>query len=275
MRYLVTMLDGFTKWAEAIPVGDITAQTVAQVVLEHWVSRYGIPEQIHSDQGAQFTGTLFSEVMEMLDIKKTVTPPYNPRSNKVERFHRVLGEIIRSDSTRPADSWAEKLPAALFAYRTTVSTVTGVTPFQALFGINGRVPLDVLFPTPAERLETWSEFIEQSRTKIRTMHQAMREKIGIGIGRAAERARREQRGEKYLEVGDHVYYFSPQIQRSGTGQVHRKFAILWTGPYVVQKKVSESLFVIYPLGNWAKRPREIMAVIDKLSKIKPELVGKI
>ena len=46
---MLTMMDGFTKWAEAIPVGEITARSVAKVVLEQWVARYGIPDQIHSD----------------------------------------------------------------------------------------------------------------------------------------------------------------------------------------------------------------------------------
>ena len=77
MKYIVTMLDGFTKWAEAIPVREISAVTVAQVVMDHWVSRYGIPEQIHSDQGAQFTGRIFSELMDLLDIKKTVKQFYS------------------------------------------------------------------------------------------------------------------------------------------------------------------------------------------------------
>ena len=248
---------------------------MAQTILDNWISRYGIPEQIHSDQGSQFTGHVFQELMELLDIKNTVTPPYNPRSNKVERFHRVLGEVIRSNSTRPVDDWVGKIPAALFAYRTTVSSVTGVTPFQALFGVNGRVPLDLLFPTPSEKQEEWSEFIQQVRTRMRHIHQEMREKIGLGIGRAAERSRRERKGEKYLEIGDHVYYFSPQVPKSPQGQTTRKFAILWTGPYVIQRKISDSLFVIYPIGEWAKRPREITAVIDKLSKIRPELVRQI
>ena len=52
VSYLLTMMDGFTKWAEAIPVGEITARSVAKVVLEQWVARYGIPDQIHSDQVA-------------------------------------------------------------------------------------------------------------------------------------------------------------------------------------------------------------------------------
>ena len=99
VSYLLTMMDGFTKWAEAIPVGEITARSVAKVVLEQWVARYGIPDQIHSDQGLQFTSELFRGLTGLLGITKTTTPAYNPRSNKVERLHRVLGNVLRSDQT--------------------------------------------------------------------------------------------------------------------------------------------------------------------------------
>ena len=54
-RYPPRMLGGFTKWAEAVPVSSFTAKALVRVVMEQWVARYGIPDQIHSDQGWQFT----------------------------------------------------------------------------------------------------------------------------------------------------------------------------------------------------------------------------
>ena len=52
VSYMVTMLDGFTMWAEAIPVASISAEAVAKVIMEQWVTRYGIPDQVHSDQSS-------------------------------------------------------------------------------------------------------------------------------------------------------------------------------------------------------------------------------
>ena len=118
------------------------------MVLEQRVARYGIPDQIHSDQGLQFTSELFRGLMGLLGITKTTTPAYNPRSNKVERLHRVLGNVLRSDQTGSVYQWVQKVPLAMFAYRTTVSNVTGVTPFKGVFGVDSRVPLDVIFPPP-------------------------------------------------------------------------------------------------------------------------------
>ena len=136
VSYLLTIMDGFTKWAEAITVGEITARSVAKVVLEQWVARYGIPDQIHLDQGLQFTSELFRGLMGLLGITKTMTPAYNPRPNKVECLHRVLGNVLRSDQTGSVYQWVQKVPLAMFAYRTTVSNVTGVTPFKGVFGVD-------------------------------------------------------------------------------------------------------------------------------------------
>ena len=159
VTHLLTMMDGFTKWAEAIPVNDISAQGVAEVVVDQWVSRYGIPDRIHSDQGSQFTSDLFLKMMQLLNITKTTTPAYNPRSNKVERLHRVLGDLLRSNQTGPPHQWVQKLPLALFAYRTTVSNVTGTTPFRALFGADSRIPLDVVFPGPPPEAVQWPAYV--------------------------------------------------------------------------------------------------------------------
>ena len=55
--YMITMMDRFCKWIEAVPVRSISAETCARVLVEHWISRYGAPEIIISDQGAQFVYT--------------------------------------------------------------------------------------------------------------------------------------------------------------------------------------------------------------------------
>jgi hypothetical protein len=119
--------------------------------------------------------------MDTLGIKNTTTPAYNPRSNKVERFHRVLGDILRSNSTGLASTWTQKLPLALFAYRTAVSNTTGVTPFRAVFGTNSRVPLDLIFPLPKEAAETWPEYVEKLRGRLAAIYREIVKTSTMGI----------------------------------------------------------------------------------------------
>ena len=89
--YLLVMADYFTRWAEAFPLQSVTAEAVAIAVVNGWVSRFGAPEQLHSDQGPQFESKLFAEMCRILGIHKTRTTPYHPEGDGlVERLNRTL-----------------------------------------------------------------------------------------------------------------------------------------------------------------------------------------
>ena len=72
-RYILVMCDLFTKWTEAYPLPDQEAQTVAKAFVDCFVSRFGTPLQLHSDQGTNFQSKLFHELCDLLHIKKTRT----------------------------------------------------------------------------------------------------------------------------------------------------------------------------------------------------------
>ena len=61
-KLILTMIDNFTGWAEAIPIADQSAATCACAVYAEWIARYGVLEQLHSDRGPQFESALFSEL---------------------------------------------------------------------------------------------------------------------------------------------------------------------------------------------------------------------
>jgi len=191
-------------------------------------------------------------MMRMLDIQVTHTPTYNPRSNKVERLHRVLGDILRSNQTGPAHQWVSKIPLALFAYRTTVSNVTGVTLYQAMFGVNSRVPIDVLFPMPVPATESWPRYVGELQQRLQATYDFMRKNQKAAVARVtAYQSGRVTRATK-VEVGDVVYYFSLRIMSTRDQHAGKKLTLLWTGPYGVKEKISDSLLVIRPIGEWAK-----------------------
>ena len=58
-RYILVCVDYFTRWPEAYALPDMTASTVAKAFVDGWISRFGVPDRIHSDQGPQFESTLF------------------------------------------------------------------------------------------------------------------------------------------------------------------------------------------------------------------------
>ena len=94
----------------------------------------GLPEEILSDQGSNFTSGLMKRVTELLQIHQLQTSPYHPQTDgMLERFHSTLKGMMRKTYKANKD-WDEYLPYVCFAFRDSVHTATGFTPFQLLFG---------------------------------------------------------------------------------------------------------------------------------------------
>ena len=147
-KYILSIIDSFTGWAEASPMPDQTADTVFKTFFREWVSRYGWPNRIHTDQGAQFESGLFKRMCDALHVHKTRTTPYRPQANgKVERFNRTMASLLRRlvlEAHSPQD-WEQYLPQAMMAYRTLVSETVGFTPYKMVFGKEMRLGVDPIF----------------------------------------------------------------------------------------------------------------------------------
>ena len=132
-RYLLVIMDYFTKWADAIPLRDQKATTIADAVIKV-CSSFGMPDILHSDQGRNFESTLFHQLLQAFGIHKTRTTAYHPQGDgMVERFNRSLLQLLRC-YVESEDDWERYLPLVLYAYRTAQHSSTGASPFQLMFG---------------------------------------------------------------------------------------------------------------------------------------------
>ena len=103
--YLLTCIDRYSRWSDAIPIHDITTETVAKALVHHWIARYA-PTTITTDRGRQFESALFQELLNLLGSKRTRTTAYHPAANGiVERFHRQLKASLKSQPD--PDRWYE------------------------------------------------------------------------------------------------------------------------------------------------------------------------
>ncbi len=169
--YVVTMIDRETHWPEAIPTSTITAEKVAEIVVRHWVARFGAPARITTDQGRQFESDLFHRLAERLGTHKIRTISYHPQANgRIERWHRTMRAAIRAYSS--AERWTEILPLILLGLRSAISVDTGVSPTQLTYGMELRLPGE-LFAEDG-KIEDATNFVVRLSTALKNFAQNSR-----------------------------------------------------------------------------------------------------
>ncbi|GFV58469.1 retrovirus-related Pol polyprotein from transposon 412 [Trichonephila clavipes] len=148
---ILVFKDYFTKWPAAYPIPDQEASSVAEVLVQHWIFRFEVSLQLHSDQERNFDSAVCKRLCEILAIDKTRRTSLYPQSDgMVERFSwTILNSLSLLVSSNQQD-WDKKLPFFLFAYWIAVHETIGYSPSQTLFGRDLRLPADLLFSRPPD-----------------------------------------------------------------------------------------------------------------------------
>ena len=141
--YLLTIVDRFTRWPTAIPIPDATAASCCRAFTHHWLPLFGVPDEITTDRGAQFTGSRWSEFLNHLGVAASTTTSYHPQANgMVERMHRQLKGALKARLSSPA--WVDELPWVLLGLRSAWREASGSSPAEAVFGTLLRLPGEFL-----------------------------------------------------------------------------------------------------------------------------------
>jgi hypothetical protein len=254
--HLLTVNCTFSKWLEAFPLKDEKATLVVEVLEREMFCCYGPPESIHSDNGCQFTSCLLKEVGAELGITLTTTPPYNPKSNPVERSHRDLGEALRALlKNEPADDWYKFLPQVLYAMHTRTCAVTKMTPYKLVFGRDPAQPLDLIFGRPPDRHDREPErYVLEMRKRLDAAQSWARTNIRKYIRRKEWRYNAER---KVFQAGLKVWLFTPVVDSS----TKRKLS---NYPWTVVKKLTDKLYRIAPHNEWQTWMRIQVVEINRL-----------
>ncbi|KAL6323628.1 hypothetical protein AAG906_039224 [Vitis piasezkii] len=133
-EFILVAIDYFTKWVEAASYARLTSARVASFIRSHIICRYGVPHELISDRGAHFRAEV-DTLLQEYSIRHHRSSAYRPQTNgAVEAANKNIKRILRKMVETSRD-WSEKLPFALWAYRTSFRTSTGATPYSLVYGM--------------------------------------------------------------------------------------------------------------------------------------------
>lgn len=137
-RYLLTMIDRFTRWPEAVPLEDVSAATVVKAFFFGWIARFGAPRLITTDQGSQFEAQLFDALAKLVGTQRYRTTAYHPEANGiVERWHRSFKVALMCHGNT---NWMDVLPVVLLGLRTCYKEELDSSVAELVYGTTLRVP---------------------------------------------------------------------------------------------------------------------------------------
>jgi IS30 family transposase len=142
-NYILVCTYFVTKWVEAKSLYQATEKSVVEFIYEDIFTHFGVPREIVTDQGAQFTSKLMKELIDKYGIKHCKSSPYHPQDNgQVESTNKVLEAILTKTIHLHHKDWADRLLEALWAYWTTWRNTTGHTPYELVFGKQILLPIE-------------------------------------------------------------------------------------------------------------------------------------
>ena len=246
--YILCVVCQATNWPEAVALPSMDAKHVAEALFTMF-TRVGFPEVLLSDNGAQFTGSLMKEVLQIMNTKHLRTSPYHPQANGlVERFNQTVVGMLRKVAYGNTDEWDTYLPAALYAYRTTPHASLGYSPYEMIYGSQPRGPLEILRrpwtkENPHQEEKTVHAYVKQLKARLECARKIAQSNLLKARRKQAKHFNRRAK-ERSLVPGDKVLLLLPAS--------YNKLQIMWKGPYVVTAQISPTNYSI-KVGNKEKR----------------------
>ena len=230
-KYILVVMDQFTKWVEAYPLPNQGAEITAHTLVHEFISKFGVPLELHSDQGRNFESELFTNVCQLLQVTKTRTTPYHPSSNgQVEGFNRTLLQMIRCYVDQCQRNWDKHLPLLTAAYRRTPHARTGFSPNRMMLGREVLWPEDLQLQTTTEQdiFPSETSYVDQLVDHLDRTHTVARQ--ALRKSQVHQKRDYDLRANfKQFTVGD-VVLVKDMTRSKGKSP---KLQGLWKGPFVV------------------------------------------
>ncbi|XP_071905959.1 uncharacterized protein [Coffea arabica] len=251
-RFILVAIEYFTKWVEAESFKHVTKKVVANFLRDHIICRFGVPETLITDNAKNLNNDMVDGLCEQFKIRHRNSAIYRPQMNgAVEAANKNLKKIIRKMTERHRD-WHEKLPYALMAYRTSIRTSTGATPYSLMYGMEAVLPAEVEIPSLRILMEAKLEeadWLKQRHEQLTSIDERRFNAICHGqcYQKRVARAYNKKVHRRAFEEGDKVLKRILSMQEEAKG----KFAPNWQGPFIVQKVLPGGTLILAEMDGRA------------------------
>ena len=255
--YILTYVDHFSKWAEAVPLRNKETTTVADALVDKMFTRVGMPFEILSDQGKEFDSGLMHELCERLGINKVRTSAYKPSTNgATERFHRTLNSMMGRVVNENQRDWCSRLPFIMAAYRSAQHESTGYSPNFIVYGQELVAPIDLVLGRPDDaEYHSMDQFVEQKLEALERAHVLVRNSLSVASTRSKRYYDLAVKNRNF-NPGNWVWVYSPRRYVGRSPKWQRNYS----GPFLVTRKLSPVLYVVQK----SRRAKEHIVHGDKL-----------
>lgn len=235
---LLTIMCKSTRYPAAFPLRSIKAKLVLKA-LTTFMTTFGIPKVIQTDQGSNFMSRTFAYVMKQLHVKHNISSAYHPESQgALERFHQTLKSMLRSYCTELSQDWEEGLPWLLLAIHEVSQESTTFSPNELVFGHTVRGPLAVFSDDwkTVEPPSTVLNYVNDFRRHLHHACAAAHRKLGSAQEKMKGLFDRKAKSRQF-KPGDQVQVMLPIVG----SPLQAKFS----GPYVVKSRISQLDYLIH------------------------------
>lgn len=240
-QYLLTVMCAATRYPEAYPLRDIKAKNIVSHLL-HLFTKVGIPQEIQSDQGSNFTSDLMKSVMLELEVNKKVATAYRPQTQGcLERHHQTLKSMIKKFCFQTGKEWDTNIDWLLFAIRECPQESLGYSPFEMLYGRQIRGPLKVLKDSwftevsdhPSRTVQEYINTLKLTLSKVRELALA-----NLEDSQKKMKSRYDVKSKsRAFDPGDKVLLFLPIPGHALKSK--------YSGPYIVSQRLTNLNYVVH------------------------------
>jgi len=226
---IFVVVDRFTKMGHFIPFPTIpSASDTASAFMSNVFRIHGLPAEIISDRGSQFTSKFWSSICKSLNITMKLASPFHHQTNGLtERVNSVIEQYLRCYANSRGSDWQNYLFLAEFSYNNAIQESTKHSPFYANYGYNPRYSPAVPSNTDVPRADEYTNNLAE-------LSKSLKENLEQAIIKQKEFANKHRIEPPNFKPGDKVWINSSLIIHKG----NKKFKPRKLGPYRILEKVS-------------------------------------